>query len=177
MSYPTVELRLIEVKTAVPAGAGVEAGLVGLQETEEPWRILRMIIGQPEARAIFSRWKGRVAPRPLTWDLFISAIEALGAQLKQVTITAVEEERHFFAAIEMERDGQTRVLPCRPSDAIALAIRAADTPIMTSEEVMGAASVLTDGTKAGPRPAPSASSDNATDARGVLVAEDGPSFS
>jgi uncharacterized protein len=183
VSYPTVELRIIEVKTAVPAGNGVEAGQIGLQELVAPWRILRMIIGQPEARAIHSKWKGMVAPRPLTWDLFISTLEALGAGLKQVNITAVEEERHFFASIEMEIDGESRVLPCRPSDAIALAIRSDNTAIMTTEEVMGEASVLGDGTKAGYRqPEPEALSeaedenDSAT-AVGALEAEDGPSFS
>jgi uncharacterized protein len=182
VSYPTVELRIIEVKTAVPAGNGVEAGQIGLQELVAPWRIIRMIIGQPEARAIHSRWKGMVAARPLTWDLFISAIETLGATLKQVNITAVEEERHFFASIEMEVNGETRVLPCRPSDALALAMRSRDTLIMTTEEVMGEAGVLIDGTKAGHRlpPEPEKSEDDVSDsatAVGALVAEDGPSFS
>jgi uncharacterized protein len=181
VSYPTVELRIIEVKPAVPAGNGVEAGQIGLQELVAPWRIIRMMIGQPEARAIHSKWKGMIAPRPLTWDLFISSIEALGAKLKQVNITAVEEERHFFASIEMEIDGESRVLPCRPSDAIALAIRSRNCPIMTTEEVMGEAGVLIDGTKAGyrepdPEPEPEDERDSAT-AVGALVAEDGPSFS
>lgn len=151
MSFPTVELRVIEVKTAVPAGPGIEAGMVGLQETEPPWRIIRMIIGQPEARAIHSRWKGMVAPRPSTWDLFVSAIEVLGAELQQVVITAVEEERHFFATLEMSTGGDLRVLPCRPSDALALAMRSRDTRIMTFEQVMVDAGVLMDGS----RPAPS----------------------
>jgi bifunctional DNase/RNase len=150
VSFPTIELRVIEVKTAVPAGLGVEAGIIGLQEVGAPGRIIRMVIGQPEARAIYSRWKGIVALRPSTWDLFVSAIEMLGGELRQVAITAVEEERHFFAALEMVSNGELRVLPSRPSDAVALAMRVSGVPIMTSEEVMSAAGVLVDGSKPGP---------------------------
>jgi bifunctional DNase/RNase len=153
---PTVELRVVDVRPAVPAGAGVEAGLVVLQETDPPGRMLRMFIGQPEARAIQVSWQGTVPPRPSTWDLFVSIIELLGARLHEVVITAVEEERHFFAAMELTQGGGPRTVACRPSDALALALRSPGARIVTTEDVMEAAGVLADGSKPGrvERPTP-----------------------
>jgi bifunctional DNase/RNase len=164
VSFPTIELRVIEVKTAVPAGAGVEAGMLGLQETEPPWRIIRMIIGQPEARAIHSKWKGMQSPRPSTWDLFASTIQLLGAELNQVVITAVEEERHFFATLELSVGAELRVVPCRSSDAVALAMRVRGAKIMTFEEVMAAVGVLMDGTRPTAEPAPAGEIESETEA-------------
>ena len=53
-----------------------------------------------------------------------------------MVITAVEEKRHFFANLELERDGQRRVLAARPSDGIALALRAPGAEIFVDEAVM-----------------------------------------
>jgi uncharacterized protein len=151
--FPTVELEVFEVKTAVPAGPGVEAGMVGLQETTDPGRIIRMIIGQPEARAIQSPWMGLEPTRPSTWDLFASTLEVVRAELARVVITAVEEERHFFATLELSVGGESRVVPCRSSDAIALALRVPGAKIMTFETVIGAVGVLADGSRPAPVPA------------------------
>ena len=60
----------------------------------------------------------------------------LEARLDRAIITAVEEKRHFFANIELERDGQRWVLSARPSDAIALALRAYGAEILVAEAVM-----------------------------------------
>jgi bifunctional DNase/RNase len=161
VAAPTVELRVIDVRPAVPAGAGVEAGLVVLQETDPPGRMLRMFIGQPEARAIQISWQGTVPPRPSTWDLFVSTIEILGGRLHEAVITAVAEERHFFAAMELIQGDVSRTVACRPSDALALALRSPGARILTNEDVMEAAGVLADGSKPGrvehpaPEPAPS----------------------
>jgi len=125
-----------DVRTAVPATPGVEAGLVTLREDQAPWRAIQIVIGQHEARAIHSAWSGQVQGRPSTWDLFISAVGVLDARLDRAVITAVEESRHFFANVEFERDGERRVLPARPSDAIALALRAFGAEIYVAEQVM-----------------------------------------
>jgi bifunctional DNase/RNase len=125
-----------EVRTAVPTTAGVEAGMVTLREDETPYRSVPIIIGQPEARAIQTAWSGQVARRPSTWDLFISAVGLFGARLDRAVITAVEEGRHFFAQVEFEDDGERRVLSARPSDAIALALRAYGAEIFVAEQVM-----------------------------------------
>ena len=60
----------------------------------------------------------------------------LEGRIDRVVITAVEEKRHFFANLELERDGQRRVLAARPSDGIALALRAEGAEIFVDESVM-----------------------------------------
>ncbi len=140
---------MADVRTAVPAGAGVEAGLVVLEEVEAPGRLLRIVIGQPEARAIYGPWKGIEPPRPTTWDLFVSTIELLGGAVREVVITSVEERRHFFATMELVQGDVTQVVPCRPSDAFALALRSSGARIVTTDEVMEAAGVSADGSGPG----------------------------
>jgi bifunctional DNase/RNase len=125
-----------DVRTAVPATPGVEAGMVTLREDGDPYRAVPIVIGQPEARAIQSAWSGQIPRRPSTWDLFVSAIGVLDARLERAVITSVEEGRHFFATIELEADGERRVLAARPSDAIALALRAFGAEIYVAEQVM-----------------------------------------
>jgi uncharacterized protein len=127
-----------DVRVAVAAGPGVEAGMVTLTEQAPPNRTVPIVIGQPEARAIQSAWTGAVQSRPSTWDLFVSAIAVLDARLDRAVITDVEEHRHFYAVIELERAGERRVLNARPSDAIALALRAYGAEIYVSEQVMSA---------------------------------------
>jgi bifunctional DNase/RNase len=125
-----------DVRTAVPTTPGVEAGMVTLREDQSPYRAVPIVIGQPEARAIQAAWSGQVQQRPSTWDLFISSVAVLDARLDRAVITAVEEGRHFYATVELERDGERRVLSARPSDAIALALRAFGAEIFVAEQVM-----------------------------------------
>ncbi len=148
-----IHLHIADVLTAVPASVGVEAGMVMLTEDEAPYRSLRIIIGQAEANAIMVGWHGNVPGRPSTWDLFVSTVALLGARLDRVVITAVHEERHYFAHIELEQAGERRILACRPSDAIALAVRGYNVDILAEPSVLDAAGVLPDGTKPAPAPA------------------------
>jgi bifunctional DNase/RNase len=145
-----IKLRVSDVQLAVPASVGVEAGMVVLSEEQPPGRMLRIIIGQPEARAILAAWQGAVPGRPSTWDLFVSTIALLNGTVDRVVITAVEEQRHYFAVLELHHGGQPLTLSCRPSDAIALAVRSYGAEILAEESVLDAAGVLADGT----RPAP-----------------------
>jgi bifunctional DNase/RNase len=124
--------------------------MVILTEDQPPGRSLRIIIGQPEARAIHVAWQGVSSTRPSTWDLFGSTINLLGAQFIRAVITSVEEERHYHASIELEQHGQHRLLACRPSDAIALAVRTYDAEIVAEASVLDEAGVLPDGSKPGP---------------------------
>jgi bifunctional DNase/RNase len=126
------------VRTAVAAGPGVEAGLVTLREDAPPHRSVDIIIGQPEARAILAAWTGTAPNRPSTWDLMVSGLAALGGRVDRAVITEVEDQRYFFATIELERDGERRVLSARPSDAIALVLRAHGAEICVAESVMAA---------------------------------------
>ncbi len=132
-----------DVRVAVAAAPGQEAGLVTLREDADPHRSVPIVIGQPEARAIQAAWTGAIQRRPSTWDLFVSAINLLNARLDRAVITDVEEHRHFFATIEFDVDGDRRVLAARPSDAIALALRAHDAEIYAAESVLSAMAVRT----------------------------------
>lgn len=155
MPSERVKLTITDVKLAVPASVGVEAGMVVLSELQPPRRMLRIIIAQPEARAIMSAWEGAVPGRPSTWDLLLSAIALLGGRVEAAVITAVEEERHYFAMLELSEAGEARTLSCRPSDAIALAVRAYGAEILAEEAVLEAAGVLADGSRPPPKPPPS----------------------
>ena len=139
MPEPQVELVVSEVRTAVPLRPGQEAGLVVLAERDSPFRVLHIYVGQAEARAIQAGLHGIPPARPSTWDLLLSALGLFGAKLEKVVITRVEQQRHFFANLELSKDGEPYFLQCRPSDAIALAVRVEEVTIASTEEVMVAA--------------------------------------
>jgi bifunctional DNase/RNase len=145
-----VKLMVAEVNVAVPAGPGVEAGLVVLSEVELPRRRLRIIAGKAEVRAIHAAWSGAMPSRPSTWDLYVSTVALLESRVDRVVITAVEEDRHFFARLELDRGGDRRVLTCRPSDGIAIALRAYGAELYAVPEVLDRAGLAADGTRFGP---------------------------
>ena len=137
-----VKVSVSNVRLAVATGPGVEAGMVTLREELPPHRSLSIVIGQPEARAILTAWTGTAPSRPSTWDLLVSAVAALEGSIVRAVVTAVEEQRHFFATIDIERDGERRVLSARPSDAVALALRAYGADIYVADAVMVEVGVL-----------------------------------
>ena len=100
--------------------------------------LLPIWIGPNEAAAIAMAQQGVAAPRPLTHDLFVATLLQLGTPLLSVRITRLEEGV-FFAELVLE--GQ--VVDARPSDAIALALRAG-VPILLSDEVLAEAGVAPD---------------------------------
>ena len=98
-------------------------------------RFLPIIIGISEITAIKMKVSGIQPPRPLTHDLFKETIGQLGAKLKRIVITKLEFNT-FFASLVLEtKDGERREVDARPSDSIAVALRA-DAPIFVSEEVL-----------------------------------------
>jgi bifunctional DNase/RNase len=163
-----VLLRITDVRVAVPAGIGVEAGLVVLEEEVPPHRRLRVYVGQPEARAIEVSWSNTVPPRPSTWDLFVSTVSQLDARIDRVIIHDVHEERHYFAQLVVQRAevDEPLVLTARPSDAIALALRAFGAKILARPHVLDEAGLLADGShwvRPDPDPAPDAEADEGAD--------------
>jgi bifunctional DNase/RNase len=86
-------------------------------------RYLPIWIGPWEASAIAMKLQGLTPERPLTHDLFATTLEAIGARIERVVIGELAEET-FHARILFERDGAIVEIDARPSDALALAVRA-----------------------------------------------------
>jgi uncharacterized protein len=86
-------------------------------------RLLPIWIGPSEARAIALEMEGYAPPRPLTHDLFCSLLQGLGGKLQKVIVTRMEETT-YYAQLLVERDGEVISVDARPSDSIALALRA-----------------------------------------------------
>ena len=107
--------------------------LVLLRDHEE-MNFLPIWIGIFESAAIAMELQNVKPPRPMTHDLMINFVQSLGGVLKRVLISDVKEGT-FFAVVEVEKDGKTLKLDARPSDAIALAVRA-HVPVFVSEMVM-----------------------------------------
>ena len=85
--------------------------------------MLPITIGRAEAEAIIFKLQELPIPRPMSHDLMVSLATAFGAAIQEVRVTKWEQET-FFAAVVVARDGQTEEIDARPSDAIALALRA-----------------------------------------------------
>jgi uncharacterized protein len=118
---------------------GVSFDLVGKQpivllKTAEGSKFLPIWIGHPEAAAILMRLQGASTPRPMTHDLVADILNQLEAQVVRITVTELRENT-FFAEITVQQNGSEIQIDSRPSDAIALALRA-DAPIFAADEVI-----------------------------------------
>jgi bifunctional DNase/RNase len=112
-----------------------------LLESEQDERILPVFIAPGEAQAILLRLKGVEARRPLTHDLLLRFLGDLGAEVRRVVISTLDEATDiFYATILYSVDGKIRDMDARPSDAVALALRC-DAPIWVDGAVMEKAGV------------------------------------
>jgi len=102
-------------------------------------RLLPIWIGQFEATAILMEMQGIKPSRPLTHDLLKTVLDRLEAQIKRIVISDLREGT-FFAEIHLSTDGSSFVIDARPSDAIALAVRA-QIPIFAEDVVLEQASI------------------------------------
>jgi bifunctional DNase/RNase len=105
-------------------------------------RYLPIWIGAWEASAIAMRLQGLAAERPLTHDLFAAALERLGVRVERVVISELTDET-YHARIHLERDGVQVEVDARPSDALALAVRA-EVSIYAADEVLAQAALAAD---------------------------------
>ena len=98
-------------------------------------KTLTIVIGLIEASSIKMKLSGIKAPRPLTHDLLYSTIESLKAKVEKIVIDKLENNT-FYAKIFITSENQeARIIDARPSDSIALAVRA-KAPIFVEEEVL-----------------------------------------
>ena len=103
-----------------------------LEEMDGP-RLLPIWIGLYEGGAIGMALSGQQFPRPLSHDLFMGILNQLGGKIKHVTITDLREAT-FYAEIVLVQNGKEIAVDARPSDSVALAVRA-NCPIMVRDTV------------------------------------------
>ncbi len=113
--------------------------VVILKDTERD-RYLPIWIGPWEANAIAMRLQGLTPERPLTHDLFSNTLDELGVVVKRIVVSDLSEET-FRARLILELDGRSLDIDARPSDAIAIAIRAG-VPIFATDAVLDRAAVV-----------------------------------
>lgn len=109
-----------------------------LDETGQ--RALPLLIGVPEALAIFRELNRYPSPRPMIYDLFKNVLDGFQVNIERVVIDAFKDDT-FYANIFMHVDRAQVVADARPSDAIALALKA-QAPIYVMEEVLDNAEAM-----------------------------------
>jgi bifunctional DNase/RNase len=105
-------------------------------------RYLPIWIGPAEADAIAVQLQEVAVARPLTHDLLRSVIETLGAHVNHILVNDLSNDT-FYARVILDVNGDSMEIDSRPSDAIALAVRA-KVPIFADEGVLERAGVLLD---------------------------------
>jgi len=105
-------------------------------------RYLPIWIGPAEADAIAVKLQGVNVPRPLTHDLLRLVIDSLGASIESIVVNDLKSDT-FYAKILLNVDGGQIEIDSRPSDALALAVRA-QVPIYADEAVLDKAGILLD---------------------------------
>ena len=118
---------------------GVSFDMVGKQpivllKAVDTNKFLPIWIGHPEAAAILMKLQGASTPRPMTHDLVTDMLGQLDAHVVRITVTELREST-FYAQITVAQDGTEIEIDSRPSDAIALAIRA-EAPIFAADDVI-----------------------------------------
>lgn len=131
----------------------VEVNVVGLimdQISKSPVMVLKPLndkkiipiwIGMSEANAIALELESISSPRPMTHDLIKCIMGDLEAVLTKVIITDIIENT-YYAELYIEKDGQMKIIDCRPSDAVAMALKNG-AKIYVSRQVLNT-SVFTD---------------------------------
>jgi len=100
-----------------------------------------IIIGFMEVSSIKMKLSGHQFPRPMTHDLTVSIIHELGGQMEKMVIDKLIENTFHAKLVIKTADGKTKLIDTRPSDGIALSVRA-NAPIFVEEEVLKKASIL-----------------------------------
>jgi bifunctional DNase/RNase len=127
----------VEMIEVVVSKLGIDPGtktyVVVLQEKGGA-RLLPIWIGQAEAESIVMHMHNMKRARPLTHDLCKTIITGLGATLRRVQITRVENNT-YYGELLLDRDANSIRVDSRPSDAIAIALRL-EAPIFAAESLL-----------------------------------------
>jgi bifunctional DNase/RNase len=123
-------MKLVGVRVEMPSNSPI----VLLQETEGDARMLPIFIGQAEATAIALALEDVDTPRPMTHDLIRDLLVVLSGKLERVVITDLRDKT-FFAELHITVAGAKQIVSCRPSDALAIAVRT-ESPIFAEDKVV-----------------------------------------
>ena len=129
-----VAMEVVGVRVELPTNTPIL-----LLREREGTRYLPIWIGTPEATAIALALEGVETSRPLTHDLMKTLLDALGADIERVDVTALDEGT-FFADLVIESEGEELTISSRPSDAIALATRSG-APVFASRALLDEAGI------------------------------------
>ena len=137
---------MIEMKVmGIALDVRTNSPIVVLHELDNR-KALPIWIGSAEASAIIRCIEGLVVARPMTHDLITNIVKETGYEINRVEINDVEKET-YYAKIYLVKGDETLEIDARPSDAIAVAMRA-DAPIFVAPAVLLSGSVYTDSSKA-----------------------------
>lgn len=129
------ETELIEVELReIQAAEGAGAQIMILEEADGE-RQFPIFIGFSEMDALDRALHGKETSRPLTHDLVLNAIDAMGGKVSRVVVNDLKEDT-FYAMIGVEQEGGAEIfIDSRPSDAMVIAARRA-VPIFVAEHVL-----------------------------------------
>ena len=133
---------MIEMKVAgIVLNAASRSPMILLKDSLER-RALPIFIGQDQADSIIKALEGNRPSRPLTHDLISHIFEDCNLKLEKVIIHSLTDDI-FYAVLCVDVRGIKKEIDCRPSDAVAIALRT-DSPIWVLEEVIADASIPVD---------------------------------
>ncbi|MGA9078456.1 MAG: bifunctional nuclease family protein [Acidimicrobiales bacterium] len=111
-------VRVVDVAMVLPNPNPV----LVLEELATPRRRLAIPIGLAEGTAISYVLRGRTTPKPLTHELFVDVVNRLGGQVTGARLTLYTQGA-YYAEVVVASPGAEHAVSCRPSDAVALALR------------------------------------------------------
>ena len=133
---------MIEMKVAgIALDAASHSPIILLKDSSER-RAVPIFIGQDQAKAIISALENYHPPRPLTHDLISNIFDAWNLKLEKIIVHSLRDDT-FYAVLCLDMGGIKKEVDCRPSDAIAIALRT-NSPIWVMEEVIADASIPVD---------------------------------
>jgi len=103
-------------------------------------RYLPVVIGMAEVNAIKLKLSGIKPPRPLTHDLILNLLSQLSVKLDRVVIDRLQDNT-FYAKLHLKQNSHDVVVDARPSDSVAIALRAS-APVFVEEEVIQQAGIM-----------------------------------
>lgn len=136
-----IEMRVMGIALDTRTGSPI----IVLNDAENR-KALPIWIGSAEASSIIRKIENIPSSRPLTHDLFINFARQAGFKITRIEINDVDEQTYFSSIFLEDSNGKETEVDSRPSDAIAIAIRA-DVPILVSAAVMADGAISTDSKK------------------------------